>query len=261
MCVCACVCTCADCFTKKTSSLAIAWMDESQQHVDACRQLWQAALQRVWRGFERRGQLAKVNRTLPPRCMLMGSYLYGRPILPSQCKSHSCQRASDVDFYVDVGEKLFEHSKTILAALESRAKEERGFTKSKIELQMDNNTLKARHKELTVDTSLLICTLEVPKSCTAVHSSRLLRAAFEKDEPRVEQKKECCASWRCCSCCCCCSCCWCCSFCRCCSCCWCRCSCCCCSAATYYPRCIERRNVSVISVKSGPAIEIKESFR
>ena len=45
---------------------------------------------------------------------------------------------------------------------------------------MDNNTLKARHKELTVDTSLLICTLEVPKSCTAVHSSRLLRAVFEK---------------------------------------------------------------------------------
>ena len=99
--------------------------------------------------------------------------------MPSQCKSHSCQRASDVDFYVDVGEKLFEHSKTILAALESRSKEERGFTKSKIELQIDNNTLKARHKELTVDTSLLICTLEVPKSCTAVHSSRC----------RLKQKK------------------------------------------------------------------------
>ena len=61
---------------------------------------------------------------------------------------------------------------------------------NKINLQWNNNTLKVRHKELEVDTSLLVCTLHKPESCIGVHSSKLLRTGFEMEEPCIFASKQ-----------------------------------------------------------------------
>ena len=70
---------------------------------------------------------------------------------------------------MDVPNKVFAHVKTILVALKGHCKDHKGV--NKIDLQWNNNTLKVRHKELEVDTSLLVCTLHKPESCIGVHST------------------------------------------------------------------------------------------